>query len=94
MSGCSMGRDSVLMENIVEIPEAGKEYFIWDKVIGPIDADLVGVISVSDGKATIKSLSKINANAFAVDVNAVTWEWDKLGYETDWDAVYVNAISK
>tara|TARA_Y100001973_G_C5169242_1_gene318027 strand:+ start:1156 stop:1428 length:273 start_codon:yes stop_codon:yes gene_type:complete len=75
-------------ENLIDTPEVGKEYYIWDKVVGPIDADIVKVEAIEDGKATIRSLTTIEAKPFTVPVDSLKWEWDKQGAETDWDAVY------
>lgn len=77
-----------IQENIVDIPEVGKEYYVWDRVVGPIDTNIVTVDAVEGSNATIRSLLSVDAKPFTVPVNTLVWEWDKLSAETDWDEVY------
>lgn len=77
-----------IQSNIVDIPEPGKEYYIWDKVVGPMDADIVTVDSVNGDQVTIRSLTTVDAKPFTVPATSLVWEWDKASHETDWDAVY------
>jgi peptide subunit release factor RF-3 len=77
-----------IQSNIVDTPEVGKEYYIWDKVVGPMDANIVVVDSVDGVQATIRSLLSVDAKPFTVPVASLVWEWDKSSHDTDWDAVY------
>ncbi len=77
-----------IKNNIVDTPEPGKEYYIWDKVVGPMDADIVAVNSVDGDQVTIRSLTSVDAKPFTVPVTSLVWEWDEASHNTDWDAVY------
>jgi len=70
-----------IQQNIVDSPDVDKEYYIWDRVIGPIDADLVRVIAVNGDVATIQSLTRLGAAEFSVNIPAIAWEWDQAGAE-------------
>ncbi len=77
-----------IQSNIVDTPEVGKEYYIWDKVVGPIDADIVTVDAIEGNQVTIRSMTSVSATPFSVPVESLVWEWDKQSAETNWDEVY------
>jgi hypothetical protein len=77
-----------IQSNIVDTPEVGKEYYIWDKVVGPIDADIVTVDAIEGNQVTIRSMTNASATSFSASVESLIWEWDKQSAETNWDEVY------
>ncbi len=45
-----------IQSNIVDTPEVGKEYYIWDKVVGAVDADIVTVEALEGNQMTMPSM--------------------------------------
>lgn len=79
-------RDNVEQINITENPKAGREYYIWDKVIGPVDCGLVKIEEIHEGKAKVFDLF---ANTeYTLDTQGLVWELnpydDVFAQGVDW----------